>query len=296
MYRIAFALACLVLAARTDRRAMHGPGPEGPAESDRSPARPSRSPTAPTPTPFSFMNDQQQPAGYTIDICKSVVASLERQLKVPGDQDRMGAGDGADAFRDGRQRQGRHGMRLQHRDAQPHEGGRFLELHLRREHRRDGEGIDRRSTGFGDLAGKKIAVIAGTTQRKPMAAQSQQLQLNATLVPVKDREEAIAALESGSVDGSRATSSCWWARAFKNPQALSRAARRSFDRALWDRAAARRLGAPPRGQHGAGRDLPQRRGREDFHHLVRRSSACAPGRCSTRSSCSARSRSSVTAD
>ena len=35
-------------------------------------------------TPFSFVNERNQPTGYTIDICKSVVASLEKQFKVTG--------------------------------------------------------------------------------------------------------------------------------------------------------------------------------------------------------------------
>ena len=32
--------------------------------------------------PFSFAGDGKQPAGYTVELCKRIVASLERQLKV----------------------------------------------------------------------------------------------------------------------------------------------------------------------------------------------------------------------
>ena len=32
--------------------------------------------------PFSFEGDGKQPAGYTVELCKRIVASLERQLKV----------------------------------------------------------------------------------------------------------------------------------------------------------------------------------------------------------------------
>src|SRR5215510_1251938 len=32
--------------------------------------------------PFAFEGDGKQPAGYTVDLCKRIVASLERQLKV----------------------------------------------------------------------------------------------------------------------------------------------------------------------------------------------------------------------
>jgi len=34
--------------------------------------------------PFSFAAPDGQPAGYSVDLCKRVVASLEQQLKVPG--------------------------------------------------------------------------------------------------------------------------------------------------------------------------------------------------------------------
>jgi ABC-type amino acid transport substrate-binding protein len=51
-----------------------------------------------------------------------------------------------------------------------------------------------------DLAGKKIAVIAGTSNEKAMIAVNEKAQLKATLVPVKDRDEAVAALDAGRAD------------------------------------------------------------------------------------------------
>src|SRR5215475_2852083 len=33
--------------------------------------------------PFSFADEKGQPAGYTVDLCKRVVASLEQQLMIP---------------------------------------------------------------------------------------------------------------------------------------------------------------------------------------------------------------------
>src|SRR4051812_34609341 len=35
-------------------------------------------------TPFSFLNENKEAIGYTIDICKAVVASLEKQLNIAG--------------------------------------------------------------------------------------------------------------------------------------------------------------------------------------------------------------------
>ncbi|HXK25301.1 MAG TPA: transporter substrate-binding domain-containing protein, partial [Myxococcota bacterium] len=34
--------------------------------------------------PFSFNDEKNQPTGYTVDICKRVVASIEQQLKIQG--------------------------------------------------------------------------------------------------------------------------------------------------------------------------------------------------------------------
>ena len=55
---------------------------------------------------------------------------------------------------------------------------------------------------FADMNGKKIAVIAGTTNEGVVADQIRRRKLDAaTLVAVGSREEGIAALESGTADG-----------------------------------------------------------------------------------------------
>ena len=54
---------------------------------------------------------------------------------------------------------------------------------------------------FSDMAGKKIAVVAGTTNEAAVNEQSRAHNLNISVVTVKDREEGISALESGKVDG-----------------------------------------------------------------------------------------------
>jgi glutamate/aspartate transport system substrate-binding protein len=51
-----------------------------------------------------------------------------------------------------------------------------------------------------DLSGKRIAVIAGTTNEGAVNAQLKRRLINATVVPFKAREEAFAALEAGKVD------------------------------------------------------------------------------------------------
>ena len=51
-----------------------------------------------------------------------------------------------------------------------------------------------------DMSGKKIAVVAGTTNERAVTTQLAQRKLAATVVPFKSRDEAFAALEAGTVD------------------------------------------------------------------------------------------------
>jgi len=53
---------------------------------------------------------------------------------------------------------------------------------------------------FGDLKGKKIAVIVGTTNEAAVSKEVQRRQLQTTMIRVKDRREGIAALRTGAVD------------------------------------------------------------------------------------------------
>ena len=54
---------------------------------------------------------------------------------------------------------------------------------------------------FADMDGKKIAVISGTTNERAVREQSLKDNLNITLVTVNNRDEGVAALEAGKVDG-----------------------------------------------------------------------------------------------
>jgi glutamate/aspartate transport system substrate-binding protein len=51
-----------------------------------------------------------------------------------------------------------------------------------------------------DMGGKKIAVVAGTTNERAINAQLKRRQLDATVLPFKSRDEAFAALEDGKAD------------------------------------------------------------------------------------------------
>jgi glutamate/aspartate transport system substrate-binding protein len=169
--------------------------------------------------PFSFIDHGKDVAGYSIDVCKAVVASLQRQLKIPAlgiewvpvtTQNRF------EAVANGRAdlECGASTVTLSRLKEVDFSNFIFVE-----------------STGLAvsasaavnklqDLSGKKIAVISGTSNEKAMAAKNQEMQLNATIVPVKDRDEAVTALESGRVDAFASDKLLLYGAEFKNPQAL----------------------------------------------------------------------------
>jgi len=54
--------------------------------------------------------------------------------------------------------------------------------------------------GIGDLGGKKIGVIAGTSNERALNEALKSRVINATVVPVKTRDDGLAQLESGAID------------------------------------------------------------------------------------------------
>jgi len=148
--------------------------------------------------PFSYPNERNEPDGYTVDLCKLIVRSLEKQAGadikiewVPVTTDKrfeVVANGGADM------ECGASTVTLNRMKQVDFSSYIFVE---------NTGLVVRRSAGlnsFNDLAGKKIAVIAGTSNERAIAARNQRLGQKATIVPVKDRDEGIAALESASVD------------------------------------------------------------------------------------------------
>jgi ABC-type amino acid transport substrate-binding protein len=170
-------------------------------------------------TPFSFVNERKEVTGYTIDICKLVVASLERQLKIPGfkiqwvpvtTQTRF------DVVANGRAdlECGSSTVTLSRMKQVDFSNLVFVES--------TGVAVNAFS-GIGNLkglAGRKVAVIAGTSNEQALVARNQQAQLGAVVVPVKDRNEAIAALEGNRVDAFASDKLLLVGTQFKNPQTM----------------------------------------------------------------------------
>lgn len=167
--------------------------------------------------PFSYVDGSKAVVGFTVDICKAVVASLQQQLKlatlnvqwVPANtQSRFdlvasGKADlecGASTITLSRMKQVDFSSIV------------FVES----------TGLAVRSaagvSGLKDLAGKKIAVIAGTSNEKAMTARNDDIKAN--LVPVKNRDEAIAALADGRVDAFASDKLLLAGTQFQNVQSL----------------------------------------------------------------------------
>jgi len=150
--------------------------------------------------PFSFAGSDGQPAGYSVDLCKRVVASVERQLNVGSlavkwvpvtsanrfDQVTSGAIDlecGNTTVTLNRQE------RVDFSNLTFVDGGAVLVL------------AESKLTRLADLAGKTVAVKPGTTTEKSLKDMLKDKLIDAKVVLVKDEAEAFAALNEKRIDG-----------------------------------------------------------------------------------------------
>jgi glutamate/aspartate transport system substrate-binding protein len=148
--------------------------------------------------PFSFLNEHREPAGYTIDLCKLIVKSLEQQVNaalaiewVPvTTHNRFAAvANGAADMECGSST-----VTL----------GRMQEVDFSNyifvENTALAVTASSRIREIADLRGRKIAVITGTTNETALARALQRRHLSATVIRVRNRVAGLAALESGRVD------------------------------------------------------------------------------------------------
>jgi ABC-type amino acid transport substrate-binding protein len=149
--------------------------------------------------PFSF-EENKQPVGYTVELCKRVVASLEQQLKIQPLAVKWVAATSQNRMELVQKRQadmecGSTTATLSRMEQVDFSSAVFV----------DTTGLlVRKDSGaklLGGLAGKKIAVVGGTTNQRALDAALKKALVSATVVTVKNRDEGIAALEGGTVDG-----------------------------------------------------------------------------------------------
>jgi ABC-type amino acid transport substrate-binding protein len=151
-------------------------------------------------TPFSFERENGQAVGYTIDLCGLVVDAIGRQLgqslsiqwvpvtaqtrlsAIANSQADMECGATTVTLR-----------RLREVDFSSFVFVESTAVLVRRQSN---------VRSFSELKDKKIAVVAGTSNEQALADQIQRRKFaDATVVPVGTREQGIAALEAGAVDG-----------------------------------------------------------------------------------------------
>ncbi|MDZ7591125.1 MAG: amino acid ABC transporter substrate-binding protein [Rubrivivax sp.] len=149
--------------------------------------------------PFSFEDAEKKPAGYMVDLCRSVIGVIERQVGVTPlqvkwvpvtTQTRFSAIGSGQADMEC----GATSVTLSRMKEVAFSSLTFV----------DGTGLLVRKATAGnslmDLANKKIGVIAGTSNERALAEAMKSKMVTATVVPVTSREDGLAQLEAGAID------------------------------------------------------------------------------------------------
>ena len=148
--------------------------------------------------PFSYIEKNNQPAGYSIELCKRVITGIGRAVGVP----ELAINWVAETVpnRVAMVANGKVDLECANTTQSL---ARMKDVDFSALIFVDGGGFlvraDSPVNGFGDLAGKSIAVTSGTTTEKRVGAMLNDRLVNAKVVPVKDGVEGMALLESGAV-------------------------------------------------------------------------------------------------
>jgi glutamate/aspartate transport system substrate-binding protein len=151
-------------------------------------------------SPFSFMGDDKQPQGYSVDLCREIAVGIRAQLKLPNLETRWVA------------------LTIQNRLEAVRAGRVDVECStttwtLSRQAEVDfslitfvdgGSILTKIGSGGGrllDFDGKRIAVITGTTTEKVLREGLAQRSIKAEVVTVKSRAEGLKLLEASKIDG-----------------------------------------------------------------------------------------------
>jgi len=148
--------------------------------------------------PFSYVEANNQPAGYSIDLCKRVIAGIGRAIAMPDlavnwvvdtvpNRIAMVASGKADLECANTTQSLSRMKDVDFSSLIFVDGGGFLVR------------ADSSINGFGDLAGKSIAVTSGTTTEARLREMLKDRLVNAKIVLVKDGVEGTALLESNAV-------------------------------------------------------------------------------------------------
>ena len=149
--------------------------------------------------PFSFVDDKKQAVGYSVDLCKRVVNAIGEQIGVPDlkikwvavtTQNRFDAVAKGEADMEC----GSSSVTLGRMKQVDFSSFIFVDsttLLMRR---------DVPGTSLGELAGRKVGVVTGTTNERALAAATKDRMVSVTVVPLKTRDEGLAKLEAKEID------------------------------------------------------------------------------------------------
>jgi glutamate/aspartate transport system substrate-binding protein len=149
--------------------------------------------------PFAFLDEQKQPTGYSVDLCKRVVTLLEQQIGAKGlkikwvpvtTQTRLDAVAKGEADMEC----GSTSVTLSRLKQVDFSSYIFVDgtaLLARKE-------LGARS--IADLSGKKIGVVTGTSNDKALREALKDRAVSANVLGVASREEGLAKVESGELD------------------------------------------------------------------------------------------------
>lgn len=149
--------------------------------------------------PFSFVAENGRPAGFAIDLCRRVVAGIGRTVGIPDLKVNWLVGSANE--RVAMVASGKADLDCANTTASL---SRMREVDFSSLVFVDAGGLLTKADGgvrrFADLNGKTVGVLAGTTTEARLDALLKQKLVNAKVIRLKDGNEGVAMLESGSLD------------------------------------------------------------------------------------------------
>ena len=149
--------------------------------------------------PFSFVGPNNQPAGYSIDLCNRVIAQIGRAVGEPNLKVNWMVGTVSERLQ--MVASGRADLECANTTQTQ---SRLANVDFSNLIFIDGGGFivktDSTINKIADMSGKRIAVQQGTTTEIRLNETLKRRLVNATVVPINDANTGIAMLESGSVD------------------------------------------------------------------------------------------------
>jgi glutamate/aspartate transport system substrate-binding protein len=154
---------------------------------------------SPDSLPFSFNGPNNEPSGYSIDLCKRAIAQIGRTVGEPNLKVNWLAGSVTERLQ--MVASGRAELECANTTQTQ---SRLTSVDFSNLIFVDGGGLlviaGSPIKQVTDLAGKRVAVLKGTTTEKRLADTLRVRLLNATVVPITEAAAGVAMLEAGSVD------------------------------------------------------------------------------------------------